>query len=207
MRNKKIGAISVRFSTPYETPQHKEKPPQPGVSRVWRCLGWWSWREPKGNTQPKSTIYFFVKNQKLNEIESLTRDTPALGWHPKMESRVYPFGQVLGWLAFADAGSIPNFSRASGNPLLRRVAVSQWFTSRRISVGTKCSAEDSACIVQSKLGFFEVHGFFPRASILKPSLGKLSLCFLDVLIHAVEVLGGVVVHHSKVPDATPFGKW
>lgn len=167
---------------------------------------WWSWREPKGNTQPKSTIYFFVKNQILNEMESITRDTPVLGWHPKMESRVYPLGRVLGWLAFADAGSIPQFSRASGNPLLLRVAVSQRFASRRISVGRKRSPEDSACIVQSKLGFFEVHGFFPRASILQPSLGKLSLCFLDVLIHAVEVLGGVVVHRSKVPDATPFGK-
>ena len=120
---------------------------------------------------------------------------------------MYPFGRVLGWLAFADAGSIPHFSRASGNPLLLRVAVSQRFTSRRISVGGKRSPEDSACIVQSKLGFFEVHGFFPRASILQPSLGKLSLSFLDVLINAVEVLGGVVVHRSKVPDATPFGKW
>ena len=88
-----------------------------------------------------------------------------------------------------------------------RVAVSQRFTSRRISVGRKRSPDDSACIVQSKLGFFrEEHGFFPRASILQPSLGKLSLSFLDVLINAVEVLGGVVVHRSKVPDATPFGK-
>ena len=115
-----------------------------------------------------------------------------------MESRVYPFGQVLGWLAFADAGSIPQFSRVSGNPLLLRVAVSQRFTSRRISVGGKRSPEDSACIVQSKLGFFEEHGFFPRASILQPSLGKLSLSFLDVLINAVEVLGGVVVGTSTI---------
>ncbi len=45
---------------------------------------------------------------------------------------MYPFGRVLGWLAFADAGSIPQFSRVSRNPMLLRVAVSQRFTSRRI---------------------------------------------------------------------------
>lgn len=99
------------------------------------------------------------------------------------------------------------FPRASGNPLLLRVAASQRLTTRRISVRRKRSPEDCACIVQSKLGFFEIHGFFPRASILESSLGKLSLCLLDVLINVVEVLGGVVVHRSKVPDPTPFGKW
>ena len=62
----------------------KEKPPHTGIFSVWRCLEWWSWREPKDYTSPESTIYFFVKNQILNEIQSLTRDTLALGCHPKM---------------------------------------------------------------------------------------------------------------------------
>ena len=85
-------------------------------------------------------------------------------------------------------------------------ARSQRLTSQGISIRKKSPPEDRACIVQRKLGFFEVPRFFPRAGFLQPSLGKLSLCFLDVLINAVEVLGGVVVHRSKVPDATPFGK-
>ena len=42
------------------------------------------WEEPKDYTSPESTIYFFVKNQWLNGIENFTRDTLALGCHPKM---------------------------------------------------------------------------------------------------------------------------
>lgn len=76
---------------------------------------WWSWREPKDYTPPESTIYFFVKNQWLNGIENFTRDTLALGCHPKMWSQVYLFLAFLGRLTFADAGSIPHFSMLPAN--------------------------------------------------------------------------------------------
>ena len=96
--------------------QHRgngQKKSQP--DKGWDFTLWWSWREPKDYTPPESTIYFFVKNQWLNGIENFTRDTLALGCHPKMWSQVYLFLAFLGRLTFADAGSIPHFSMLPAN--------------------------------------------------------------------------------------------
>ena len=57
-----FGAKSVRISGHHTTPGHKEKPPQTGVSSVWRCLVWWSWREPILRVSPSAQT---LVNQRL----------------------------------------------------------------------------------------------------------------------------------------------
>ena len=111
-----FGRAVLKRKPPETAPTLGKRAKKIPTDKGWDFTLWWSWREPKGNTHPKSTIYFFVKNQTLNKTESLTRDTPVLGWHPKMESRVYPLGRVRGRLAFADAGSIPHFFKGVPRP-------------------------------------------------------------------------------------------
>lgn len=123
-----------------------------------------------------------------------------------MESRVYTWGGSMVGSNLRTPVQFRSFHISPESHYCSVVARSQRLTSQGISVRRKSPPEDRACIVQRKLGFFEVPRFFPRAGFLQPSLGKLSLRFLDVLVNVVEVLGGVVVHRSKVPDATPFGK-
>ena len=42
VKEKMIGAISVRFDGHHRTPKGKEKPPHTRLSSVWRCLEWWA---------------------------------------------------------------------------------------------------------------------------------------------------------------------
>ena len=113
--NADFAGVALARPSPGAAPTLGERAKKIPTDEGWDFRYWWSWREPKDYTPPESTIYFFVKNQWLNGIENFTRDTLALGCHPKMWSQVYLFLAFLGRLTFADAGSIPHFSMLPAN--------------------------------------------------------------------------------------------